>query len=311
MNKKANRRAFFVCLFIGLIYVSVAIRLPEKLSFARVSGERQGAPTSMGVSVSKVKAEIPESGPSALAPQVQDTVQVKETQTKSPEQQPQPPAPRVIKFDDRSMEPGLFMSVPLVAYAIKNGLIDGGGLILIQKEGYNTPSCKRPIDILREKDEQGLRVLARLIGKRHSLDFLRKEGITLQQGADSETIVLGLGFTVEREKLLALYNTYVSDDYKGLFPFTVLGVAMVKTRKGFDLAQARETQETHTAKEEQEWMMPNLLNLPMKTAIEKLTTHTSRIKVFGNGNVTEQQPRAFERTRGETECIIYGRTSKQ
>ena len=30
MNKKANRRAFFVCLFIGLMYASVAFRLPGK-----------------------------------------------------------------------------------------------------------------------------------------------------------------------------------------------------------------------------------------------------------------------------------------
>jgi exo-beta-1,3-glucanase (GH17 family) len=57
-------------------------------------------------------------------------------------------------------------------------------------------------------------------------------------------------------------------------------------------------------------MVPNLINLSVRAAIEKLASHTSKIKVYGNGNVVEQSPRAFERTRGETECTIYGRTAR-
>jgi hypothetical protein len=56
--------------------------------------------------------------------------------------------------------------------------------------------------------------------------------------------------------------------------------------------------------------MPNLVNLSMRDAIEKLALHTSKIKVYGSGSVVEQNPKAFERTRGETECVIYGRTAR-
>jgi hypothetical protein len=67
---------------------------------------------------------------------------------------------------------------------------------------------------------------------------------------------------------------------------------------------------SHYAKDEQEWLMPNLINLPSKLALEKLITHTSKIKIMGSGNIAEQYPRPFERIRGEAECVIYGRTYK-
>jgi hypothetical protein len=54
--------------------------------------------------------------------------------------------------------------------------------------------------------------------------------------------------------------------------------------------------------------MPNLANLPIRSAIEKLSTHTSHIKINGSGIVMNQFPRAFERLKGEPECVILGRT---
>ena len=56
--------------------------------------------------------------------------------------------------------------------------------------------------------------------------------------------------------------------------------------------------------------MPNLANLPMKAALEKLASKTSRIKIYGSGVVTDQNPKALEKVKGETQCAIYGRSYK-
>jgi len=311
MNKKANRRAFFICLLIGVMYVSVAAGLPEKMSLARVSGERQATATSMGVSMAKVGPGVSSAEVSAPVPGDQ---RINSEPAKAPIQgsapQPAPADTNVTQRDDRFMEPGLFISIPLVCHAIEKGLIERDGLIFIRKESYNNGNCKKPIDILRDRDEQGLKAIARIVGRKQSLDFLKKEGIVLKHDIDNESIILGAGYAVEKEKLVALYSEYVPDEYGPLFPFVVRGMAMVKTGKGFDLMRAKGARLPSHGAGEQEWMMPNLLNLPMRAAIEKLTAHTSRIKVRGSGNVVEQYPRAFERTKGETECIIYGRSAK-
>jgi len=54
-------------------------------------------------------------------------------------------------------------------------------------------------------------------------------------------------------------------------------------------------------------MMPNLADLSMRSAIEKLSAHTSRIRIMGGGQVMYQTPRAFERLKGEQECVLQGR----
>ena len=56
--------------------------------------------------------------------------------------------------------------------------------------------------------------------------------------------------------------------------------------------------------------MPSLVNLPIKTALEKLAPHTSKIKIHGSGLVAEQQPKALEKMKGEMECVIHGRPYK-
>jgi hypothetical protein len=311
MNKKANRRAFFVCLFIGLMYASVAFRLPEKMNIARVSSGEKIMPSSVVGSIPKANSEIslPEVPVSIFKNQPVES-ETPKAASHQPEPQ-QPSAVQRVKLDDKTIEPSLFIALPLVAYAIKEGLIERDGLIFIQKEGYNTVNCKKPIDILRDKDEQGLKAIARLIGKRPSLDFLKREGIVLNQDLDSEKIIFGIGYSMEKEKLLSLYSKYASEDFQCLFPFAMHGVSVVKTKQGFEFSRVREGQGIDRAKaEDQEWTVPNLINLSVRAAIEKLASHTSKIKVYGNGNVVEQSPRAFERTRGETECTIYGRTAR-
>lgn len=293
------------------MYASVAFRLPEKMNIARVSSGEKIMPSSVVGSIPKANSEIslPEVPVSIFKNQPVES-ETPKAASHQPEPQ-QPTAVQRVKLDDKTIEPSLFIALPLVAYAIKEGLIERDGLIFIQKEGYNTVNCKKPIDILRDKDEQGLKAIARLIGKRPSLDFLKREGIVLNQDLDSEKIIFGIGYSMEKEKLLSLYSKYVSEDLQCLFPFAMHGVSVVKTKQGFEFSRVREGQGIDRAKaEDQEWTVPNLINLSVRAAIEKLASHTSKIKVYGNGNVVEQSPRAFERTRGETECTIYGRTAR-
>jgi hypothetical protein len=253
MNKKANRRAFFVCLFIGLMYAFIAFRLPEKINIARISGERKVMPSSVMGTPSKPNHDIslPEV-PASIFKNQEVENQPSKAETRQADSQQAPAYRHVTRLDGKIIEPSLFIAPLLVAYAIKEGFIERDGLILVQKEGYNTFNCKKPIDILRDKDEHGLKIIARLIGKRQSLDFLKLEGIILTQDIDSEKIITGVGYSIEKDKLLSLYSKYVSEDFQDLFPFAM----------------------------------------------------------HGNGNIVEQTPRAFERTKGEAECVIYGRTAR-
>ena len=312
MNKKANRRAFFVCLFIGLMYTSIAFRLPEKMNIARVWSGQSVIPSSVTGSTLKKSSDIslPEVPASIFKKQPAESEPAKVLTHQTESKQP-PADQQIVVVDDKHIEPNLFIALPMVAYAMKEGLIEKDGLIFAQKEGYNTGTCKKPIDILRDKDEQGLKAISRLIGKRQSLDFLKKEGIVINQDIDSERIITGIGYSLEKDKILSLYKKYLTDEFQGLFPFVIHGMAVVKTKKGFEFSQAREVHRADREKmEDPEWTMPNVINLSVRAAIEKLALHTSKIKVYGNGNVVEQSPKAFERTRGETECIIYGRTAR-
>jgi hypothetical protein len=45
----------------------------------------------------------------------------------------------------------------------------------------------------------------------------------------------------------------------------------------------------------------------VRAAVEKLAAHTSQIRIYGNGVIVSQSPRAFERLRGEAECSVQGR----
>ena len=95
-----------------------------------------------------------------------------------------------------------------------------------------------------------------------------------------------------------------------LFPFIVNGTGIVEHSGNYTFVRMKTESRSHYAKDEQEWMMPNLINLPSKLALEKLIAHTSKVKIMGSGNIAEQYPKPFERVRGEMECVIYGRTYK-
>ena len=208
------------------------------------------------------------------------------------------------------MEPSLFIAIPIVVYAIKEGLIEKEGLILIRKEGYNNPSWKKPLDILKDKDEEGLKSVSKAIGKKQIFGFLRKEGITHVQDEGMEDVILGKGYGVEKKKLLGLYDRYVTADYQKLFPFYKDGLGVMKGKNGFEFVRAKEAAKEQHDREGTEWMMPNLSNLTIRAAIEKLSAKTAKIRVHGSGNVTDQEPKPFQRISGETECVIYGRAGR-
>jgi len=299
MKKKANRRAFFVCVVICLLYASVAAKIPDKLSVKRISEGQNSESKSMSMAsqgnAHKTIEEVEEVVP------VKTHVAAHHISQKA-EQRPIP--------EENQIEPSLFISVPLVCFALKEGLIEKDGLISASRDSNSNTTWKKPLDILKDKDEEGLKNLSRTIGTKHMLNFLKKEDITLSKELSGEDIALGKGYFVEKKKLLATYNNHVTEDYSRLFPFVVSGTGIVKHNGNYTFVRMKTEPRSHYAKDEQEWLMPNLINLPSKLALEKLITYTSKIRIMGSGNIAEQYPRPFERVRGEAECVIYGRTYK-
>ncbi len=319
MNKKANRRAFFVCMFICLMYVSVIIRLPEKMSFQRVSHDQKVVPANMNMYMQEnarqgMRKIVPVSTAQAVQPeeaiepeQIKQPVQIETPVVNNNKRMPNP-----VPGDD-SIEPLLFMSLPLVCFAVKEGLIEKEGLIPAgkDKDSRNAVRWKKPIDILHDKDEEGLKNISKTIGKKHAIAFLKQEGISIKEELSVEEIILGKGYAVEKKKLLSLYKSVISSEYNNLFPFTVKGTGIAGCDGNFEFMAMRDKTKKQHAAEDEGWQMPNLANLPIKVALDKLTTHTAKIKIHGSGVVAEQSPKAFERISGQAECIIYGKTQKQ
>jgi hypothetical protein len=315
MNKKANRRAFFVCIFICLMYVSVIMHLPEKMSFRRVSNDQKIVPASMNISMQENTCQvIPKIMPVSTAQAEQPIQTTQPERTKKPVQTELPVANKKMSYPapgDDFIEPSLFMSLPLVCFAIKEGLIEKEGLIPAGKGSCSTISWKKPIDILHDKDEEGLKNISKTIGLKNMVAFLKQEGIILKEGLSAEEIMLGRGYVLEKKKLLSLYNSIVSDKHNRLFPFIVNGAGIVGHNGDFEFTAIRDKVKKQHAADDEGWLMPNLVNLPIKVAIDKLAIHTAKIKIHGSGIVAEQSPKPFERTSGETECVIYGKTQKQ
>jgi len=315
MNKKANRRAFFVCMFICLMYVSIIMNVPEKMCFRRVSNDQKNAPANMNMYMQEnTRQEIPKIVPVSTVQAEQPIQTVQPERLKQPVQAELPAINKRISNPTAGgdcIEPSLFMSLPLVCFAIKERLIEKDGLIPAGKGSNNIVTWKKPVDILNDKDEEGLKNISKIIGAKHILVFLKQGGITLKEGLSAEEIMLGKGYVLEKKKLLSLYNNIVTDKDNNLFPFTVNGIGIVRHNGNFELTAMRDkTKKQHSA-ENEGWLMPNLMNLPIRSALDKLAIHTTKIKIYGSGVVAEQSPKPFERTAGETECIIYGKTQKQ
>jgi hypothetical protein len=211
---------------------------------------------------------------------------------------------------DHAIEPTLFVAIPIVSSAIQDGLIEKEGLILIKKANNAKADFKKPFEILTDKDEEGLVSIAEFIGKKQLLHLLKKEGISIQDDLELKNIVLGKGYTIEKKTLIAFFDKYVADEYNSLFPFVYNNMEITKNAKGFEMAENHERAKVQNPAVDTEWIMPNLANLPMKAALEKLALKTSRVKIYGSGIVTDQNPKAFEKVKGESQCAIYGRSYK-
>jgi hypothetical protein len=314
MNKKANRRAFFVCMIICLMYVSVVMHLPEKMSFQRVSNDQKILPANMNIyTQGNARQVIPKIMPVSTAQAEQPIQTAQPERTKQPTQTEPPVVNKKMSYPapgNDFIEPSFFMSLPLVCFAVKEGLIEKEGMVPAGKDGHNNVRWKKPIDILYDRDEEGLKNISKTIGIKHTSAFLKQKGILLKEGLSIEEIMLGKGYAVEKKKLLSLYNSIVSDEYKSLFPFIVNGTGIAGCNGNFEFTAMRDKAKKQHAAEDEGWLMPNLANLPIKIALDKLAIHTAKIKIHGSGVVVEQSPKPFERTSGETECIIYGKIQK-
>ncbi len=317
MNKKSKKRAFLVFVLICLLYVSVTFRFPEKMSMKRISEEqtppskgiilpvpdmdtttRNPSPSQRALSPSTASPASPETGEAMIGPEVKNqSAAMKDDQSTA--------------AGPSGIEPSLLISIPVVCYAIKEGWIEKESLIFGKKDAYNNMIWKKPIEILKDHDEDGVRSILTTIGQKRVLDFIRKEGLSPASELSAENIILGKGYRVDEEKLIAMYNKHVGTTCDELFPFSLREIAIAKGKYGFEITRGKEGLKNNNKTAEAEWMMPNLANLPIRLAIGKLSAHTGRIKVYGNGHVVSQSPRAFERLNGEQECVIQGRVESE
>ncbi|MBP1733491.1 MAG: hypothetical protein H6Q55_3920 [Deltaproteobacteria bacterium] len=324
MSKATNRRALAVCVAITLLYVSVAFKLPEKLSMRRMAEKQDPPVREMSIHGSNAQAESVEPAEVSTAPSAQDA-DVRPDRPEQPASSAQAlpagpteeqkvskekgPVPS-ISATASSIEPRMLISVPVTCHAINEGWIDKEGLIFSRKDGQ-TILWLKPLDILKQQDEEGIKQILKAIGKNRLTEFFRKQGIEVRKELQPEEMMLGRGYLIEKRKLLALYNQLVPDACSDLFPLVLTHGGVVKGRQGFQLVSAQEASRMRAHKEEADWRMPNLTGLPLKVAIGKLAPHTSKIKVYGSGFVVDQSPRPFERLKGDKECSIHGRLQSE
>ena len=317
MNKKSKKRAFFVYVIICLLYVFVGLRLPEKMSMARISGEQQTPSRSTILPLpnsNAVEHSFPPQGapsctsvPQAVADVAEDAQGPGATSAQAPSAGAQSPDALSAVVEPSGIEPSLLISIPVVCHAFREGWVEKESLIFGKKDAYNNVCWRKPIEILKDHDEEGIRNILNTIGQKRVLEFMRREGIGLKESLTPEDIMLGRGYTVQKEKLIALYERYASDLGDDFFPFSAGHFAIEKGPSGFRLTRAKVTGKEPAETADEEWMMPNLADLSMRSAIEKLSAHTSRIRIMGGGQVMYQTPRAFERLKGEQECVLQGR----
>jgi hypothetical protein len=325
MNKATNRRALAVYLAICLLYVSVAFRIPEKLSMKRIGiknapshgikpqGSRdtdRAEPRARKIMEEERESSHPvtsfpiEASPAAAAPVAR---------TPLGSERPMPPeksSPLSTARGDSKIEPRLFISIPITCYAIEKGWLDRETLIFSRKEGQNN-SWSKPLDILKQQDEDSIKALVTVIGRTRLKEFLKQEAVDFREDLSPEDIMLGRGYLIPKKSLLALYDRFVHEECDDLFPLALAQGGVVKGAQGFRFVSAAEAARIRTEEEEKEWGMPNLAGLSIKVAIDKLAAHTSRIKVHGSGFVVDQAPKPFERLKTNSECAIYGRLSRE
>ncbi len=279
MNKQAIRKAFFVCASIGLAYAALAFNVQDMFSMKRTyETSVKKAPKSLNVAVPGARKEPPRQVP-------------------------------VITGSDPSFEPSLLIAVPIVAYAIREGMVEKDGMVLVKRTGNaSSVYLKKPLDILKDRDREGLRTLARIIGRKNMETFLIREGVKLPDRSLTFDPLAGTGYSVDGKTLTALYNKYVDAGFDILMPFASGGLEVSRKAGGFAVGKAQEEKRAQAGRDSAAWTMPDLGGLSMKAALDRISTKGQAIRIYGSGVVTDQYPRPRERVEKDTRCILYGRT---
>ncbi len=307
MRNVTNRRALAVFIAVCLLYVTVGFRIPEKLSMKRIgvkpSGASQGLDMRESAEPSIAEARADEIIESRLTPAEPPLT----GRPASAVHEEVPSRAADAGKNRTSVEPRFLISVPIICYAIREGWIDREALIFSRKAGQNNVWSK-PLDILKQQDEDSLKSLVSTIGKNRLKEFFKNEAVDIRGELSPEDMALGRGYVIEKKKLISLYDRFVSADCNDLFPLAASEGGVVKGREGFRFVPSAEATRMRSKEQEgEEWRMPDLNGLSVKLAIDRLAVHTARIKVHGSGFVVDQSPKAFERLRGDSECAIYGK----
>ena len=279
MNKPAIRKAFFVCASIGLVYAALAFNIQDRFSMKRTyTTAPQKAPKSLSVAVPR----------SDSAPVRHDPV---------------------IAGNSLSIEPSFLIAVPIVAFSIREGFIEKEGMILVKKaEDPSTVYLKKPFDILKDRDGDGLKALSRIIGRKNIETFLNKEGVRLPDRSLSVDAIAGTGYSVDKAMLVALYNKHVGDGFDPLMPYIAGNFEVSKKPGGFEIGRVQEDKQTQAAQDSTAWTMPNLSGLSMKAALSRISPRVQTVRILGSGVVADQYPKPQEKVEKETRCILYGRS---
>ena len=231
MNKKSKKRAFFVFAIMCLFYVFVTFRFPERMSMTRTSDDQaapsrgsmvmmpgietndrnalssERAQSSSAVSRASAETDDRNSPPPqrALSPTAVPTALAetgRKAQGLGPSGFPVPAKDaRSADAGDQGIEPSLLMAIPVVCDSIQEGWIDKETLIFGRKDAYNKGVWKKPIEILRDHDEEGVRGIVTTLGQKRVVEFMRKEGLAPASGLGPEELILGKGYRVDAERL--------------------------------------------------------------------------------------------------------------
>ncbi|MCX8021270.1 MAG: hypothetical protein N2745_00670 [Syntrophorhabdaceae bacterium] len=295
MNKRANRKAFFVCISIFLVYLWVGMGLYERSIWQRNAYEGKIGASNMGMNL---KSDIKKDEKKEIEPL---TTKVEKEGARER---------KLVRKEGGAemVEPSYLISVPFVLFAIKQNLLEKDSLIPSKKDGPNNIlSWKRPLDILRERDDEGLINISKTIGLKNMVRLLREEGVEVEEGLSPGEIMLGRGYVIERNKLLGLYNKYVGDEYRSLFPYSSGNMTISKKGGGFELVSLKVFPQDEGEHRIDGWYMPDVRGLPLKTALERLTNYTDNIRIYGFGIVQDQFPKPQDRVLPDTVCILYGK----
>jgi hypothetical protein len=316
MNRKSRKRASFVYAILCLFYATIMFRIPEKLSMTRTS-DAHVVPSNSSIlplpNTNVVEKRLPPEGAPSYTP-IPSTAAGTTEGMKTPEVV-EAPAPvslvRPANGNQSGIEPSLLISIPVICHALREGWLERDSLIFAKKDAYNNVSWRKPLEILKEHDEEGIKNILNTIGQKRVLDFMKREAICPNGALNAEDVLVGKGYAVDRGKLIAMYEKYVGKTCDDIFPFSDGLLGITKDSRGkFRLIAGRPQGESSKVAK-QEWMMPNLTGMTMRAAIDKLTVQTSNVRVRGYGLVVSQSPRPFERLKGEAVCVIEGRGIKE